>query len=162
VAGAAVDLIDLAVTGVEAVVAALAVQCVAGRVGLAVRAGVDVLGRQRPQVVVAVAAPRRVDALVGEDAVVARAAVLGVVADPAAVVSGAAEDAVGIRAGAGIGHVALELVVARAANDQVAVLQAADHVVARAAEQPVVARAADDVIVARPAAHAVVARAAVD
>src|SRR3954452_24493378 len=75
VAGATVDRVGLAVTGVDAVVAALAVDGVAGGVARAA----DVLLRERPQVVVAVAPVRGVHALVGEDPVVAVAAVLDVV-----------------------------------------------------------------------------------
>src|SRR5204863_6152624 len=62
VAVAARDVIGLAVAGVEAVVPRAAVQRVGGRVDLAVRAGVDVATGQRPEVVVPVAAERRVDA----------------------------------------------------------------------------------------------------
>src|SRR6476646_9632367 len=75
VAGAAVDVVDLPVAAVDGVVAVLAVQ----RVANGIPGGGHVTAAQRPQLVVAVAAERLVDALVGEDHVAAGAAVLFVV-----------------------------------------------------------------------------------
>src|SRR5215210_493107 len=77
---AAGDAVDLAVARMEAVVAGAPVERVALLVDLTAGAGVHVAARQRPEVVVAVAAVAGVAAAVGEDAVVAVLAVGGVVA----------------------------------------------------------------------------------
>src|SRR3954469_18181522 len=78
VAGAAIDVVGLAVAGAERVVAVTAVERVGGRVRPARR--VDVRTRERPQVVVAAVAEQLVDALVREHPVAQVAAVLDVVA----------------------------------------------------------------------------------
>src|SRR5437763_9398444 len=141
VAGTAVDRVLLAVASVERVVAVAAVQGVAGRVVGAV----DVGARERPQVVVAGVAEFLVDPLVREDAVVAVAAVQGVV-------TGAAGDQV-------LAAVPLDVVVAGAAVEAVLRVAADDHVVAGAAEDSV---AAADPVARDVAAQVVVARVAGD
>src|SRR5215212_4073825 len=102
-----------------------------------------VTARQRPQVVVALVAERLVGAAVGVDPVVARPAVLDVVARAAghAVVGGAAVGAV----------------VARHAMDTVHAVAAGQGVVAAAAEDAVVAVAAVSGIVVPATVQAVVA-----
>src|SRR4051794_1059504 len=177
---AAVDVVPLAVPHVDRVVAGLTVDRVPDQV---VRPG-QVLAGQRPQVVVAVAAKRRVDALVGEDAVVAAVAVLNIVATatrhpvvaavavadvvaaaavqlvaavPAGdrVVARTAEDAVVARQVAGVRRVARQVVVAGVADHQIVAPQAADRVVARVPEQGVVVLVAVDLIVPAAAGHPV-------
>src|SRR4051812_27831897 len=135
VARAAVDVVLLAVTGVEPVVAGSAVQRVARRV---VRTG-DVRPGKRPEVVVAIVAPDLVIALVGEDEVVASAAVDDVVVETAGQQIVAAAPVHRVGAGA-----AVQPVTAVAARDAV-VARAAEHAVAaeaRVTGQRVVARAA--------------------
>src|SRR4051794_21824642 len=123
---AAGHAVDLAVAGVEAVVAVAAVERVAGLVDLAGRR-LHVAAGQRPQVVVAVVAVGGVDAEVGEDPVVAGAAVLGVVA------GAAGHQVVAVPAVGGV--------VPAAAVDAVARVAAVERVVARAAEEAVERRA---------------------
>src|SRR3954468_20186454 len=81
VAGAAIDVVGLAVASVERVVAVTAVKGVG--VGVRTVRGVDVDAGERPQVVVAAVAEQLVDALVREHPVAQVATVLHVIAEPA-------------------------------------------------------------------------------
>jgi hypothetical protein len=177
---AAVDEVDLAVADPEAVVAEAAGQLVA--VGVADRR--DVLARQRPQHVVAVAAVGVVAALVGEQLVGSSTAVERVVVVPARdeLAAGAAVDDVG--AGAAVQPLAdappgirvarrlraplaragpppapagpaFDGVVAGAGEDVVTARSTVEHVVAGVADQQVEAGAALGAVVAGAREHEV-------
>src|SRR3954468_3583663 len=145
VAGAAIDVVGLAVASVDRVVAVAAVD----GVGVRVRSGrrVDVRARERPQVVVAAVAIELVDSGVREHPVAPRTAVLDVVVE-------AAGDAV-------VALAAIHGVVAEAAEQHVVVRPAVDGVVARGAEHEVVAPAGVQVVVAAGSVHEIVAAVAV-
>src|SRR3954454_5618506 len=137
VAGAAIDVVGLAVPSVERVVAVAAVERVRGGVRAVRR--VDVGAGECPQIVVAAIAEQLVDALVREHPVAQVAAVLHVIAEPAG-----------------------DPVVALVAVHGVVAVTAEQAVVLKATVHGVVARCAEDHVVAAVAVQQVVAAGAVD
>src|SRR5215210_6197620 len=155
-AGPAGDPVHLAVTYQEAIVALATVQ----RVAVRVTGRGHVTAGQRPERVIAVPAVRCVAAKVGEDQIVAGAAVLGVVALAAGHLVGAwsaIHDVVAVTTVQPVAVAALVRPYALAAVDGVFAGPAVDAVAAASAEQPVGSGVPGDEVPARAAGDLVVA-----
>src|SRR3954465_1513554 len=168
-ARSAIDVVLLAVTGLELVVPVAAVQRVAGSVVVAL----DVGSGERPEDVIPVLAERLVDAAAGIDQVVPGPAVLLVVSRPAAhevVAVLAVRRVVAVAAPLAVTAVAaVDRVVAAAAPDAVEARQVTDivgvpdqGVIALIAQDPVIPGPTLDAVVAAEGSYAVISRRGVD